>query len=535
MLTTSEILKRKGNEAFSSKDYESAISYYSEAITIDPANHTLYSNRSGAYCANKNYKEAADDARKVIELRPEWARGHSRLGAALEGMCSFEEAEQSYRKALKLDPLNTNLPDDISRVQQKISQKKRSSSGSGNGSSSGNSFLSAEFLNSLRMNPAIAPLFSDPEFERMIDDISSNPQNITRYSSDPRMLQVMQALLGSVISGNLNNSGNNNSNNSSTTDYSRPMKIFGKSNPKKEAEEEKNLGNAEFRKGNYEDALEHYKKAISIDETNLVYYTNISSIFTKQGKYEEAIEICYKAIEIGRANDATPDAISRAYQKIALNQAALGNFLDSCDALSLALKEKDDPQFSRDKEKIESMLEKLVKGNEVDLEVAKAENEEGLKCMANRDYSNAVDHFSLAIIKSENEIEYYQNRAEAFTQLGEIKMALKDLQIILAFDPNNDYAYFKKGYCYFVNGDYASAQESFSKAKEIAPNNEKLANSISEIQRQIQLNKYDLERESISNELFSNPRVQKALSERSEDSEALLKASGIVFYSKDTQ
>lgn len=522
MISTSEKLKRKGNEAFTLKDYESAISYYSEAISVDPCNHTLYSNRSGAYCANKNYEEAAEDARKVIELKPEWARGHSRLGAALEGMESLEEAESSYKNALKLDPTNKNLPDDINRVQQKINQKKQ------NNTNNSSSFLSSDLLNSLRLNPVIAPMFNDPEFERMINDISSNPQNTSKYSHDPRILQVMQALLGSVINGNYNN------NNNSFQNVTKPSRIFGKEKPKKEAEEEKNLGNSEFKKGNYDIALEHYLKAISIDQTNMLYYTNISSIYTKQGRFEDAIEMCNKAVIIGRENGATHEAISRAYQKIALNQAALGNFIDSCDALSMALKENDDPQISRDKEKIESMLEKLAKGNEIDNETAKKENDEGLKCLNNRDYSNAIDHFSLAINNSENNIEYYLNRAEAFTQLGETKMALNDFQIILSYDPNNSIAYYKKGYCYFVNGDYEKANESFDKVKEIEPNNEKLMKSIDEIKHQIALNNYDQKRESPSSKLFSSPRIQNAFNEDTKESENLLKAAGIVCYSKET-
>ena len=40
--------KERGNKAFSSGDYEAAISAYTEAIAADSTDHVLYSNRSAA-------------------------------------------------------------------------------------------------------------------------------------------------------------------------------------------------------------------------------------------------------------------------------------------------------------------------------------------------------------------------------------------------------------------------------------------------------------------------------------------------------
>lgn len=39
------LLSRLGNEAFSSKDYEKAVEYYTKAIQIDRNNHVFFSNR----------------------------------------------------------------------------------------------------------------------------------------------------------------------------------------------------------------------------------------------------------------------------------------------------------------------------------------------------------------------------------------------------------------------------------------------------------------------------------------------------------
>ena len=58
---------------------------FSQAIAIEPANHVLYSNRSGAYASMKNYDKALEDAEKTTDLKPDWAKGWGRKGSALHG------------------------------------------------------------------------------------------------------------------------------------------------------------------------------------------------------------------------------------------------------------------------------------------------------------------------------------------------------------------------------------------------------------------------------------------------------------------
>ena len=58
---------------------------FSQAIDIEPENHVLYSNRSGAWASKKDFDKALEDASKTTELKPEWAKGWGRKGAALHG------------------------------------------------------------------------------------------------------------------------------------------------------------------------------------------------------------------------------------------------------------------------------------------------------------------------------------------------------------------------------------------------------------------------------------------------------------------
>ena len=50
-----------------------------------------YSNRSASYHALKRYREASEDARRVVAMDPKWVKGWSRLAAALFAMGEWSE------------------------------------------------------------------------------------------------------------------------------------------------------------------------------------------------------------------------------------------------------------------------------------------------------------------------------------------------------------------------------------------------------------------------------------------------------------
>lgn len=58
-------LKNQGNKAFQAKDYDLAIDLFSQAIKLEPTNHVLWSNRSGAWVGKKQWTEALADAEEV--------------------------------------------------------------------------------------------------------------------------------------------------------------------------------------------------------------------------------------------------------------------------------------------------------------------------------------------------------------------------------------------------------------------------------------------------------------------------------------
>eukprot|EP01063_Lacrimia_lanifica_P012116 TRINITY_DN18723_c0_g1_i1.p1 TRINITY_DN18723_c0_g1~~TRINITY_DN18723_c0_g1_i1.p1 ORF type:complete len:389 (+),score=139.65 TRINITY_DN18723_c0_g1_i1:78-1244(+) len=102
-----EALKLEGNALFARKDYARAAAVYSKAISLDPANAPLYSNRSGCYVHTKEYDRAVADAKLLTKLNPTFVKGWGRLGTALFSAGQYEEAAPAFMKGFELDPTQT--------------------------------------------------------------------------------------------------------------------------------------------------------------------------------------------------------------------------------------------------------------------------------------------------------------------------------------------------------------------------------------------------------------------------------------------
>jgi peptidyl-prolyl isomerase D len=109
-------IKELGNEKFKAQDYDTAIRKYNKALRyldeelpseddqklIDATKVPILSNRSQCYIKQKNYKQAADDARSVLAIDNNNAKARMRLGTALIGMGDDDEGLIELKKAERL-------------------------------------------------------------------------------------------------------------------------------------------------------------------------------------------------------------------------------------------------------------------------------------------------------------------------------------------------------------------------------------------------------------------------------------------------
>ena len=55
-------------------DFTVVIQRLSDALKLNPNNYTLFSNRAAAYMGMGKYGNALADAKKVLELKPNWTK-----------------------------------------------------------------------------------------------------------------------------------------------------------------------------------------------------------------------------------------------------------------------------------------------------------------------------------------------------------------------------------------------------------------------------------------------------------------------------
>ncbi|KAI7731921.1 hypothetical protein M8C21_033179, partial [Ambrosia artemisiifolia] len=88
----SMLWKEKGNAAYRGKQWQKAITYYTEAVKLDEINATFYCNRAAAYLELGSFQEAEEDCTKAISLDKKNVKAYLRRGTARELVLRYKEA-----------------------------------------------------------------------------------------------------------------------------------------------------------------------------------------------------------------------------------------------------------------------------------------------------------------------------------------------------------------------------------------------------------------------------------------------------------
>ncbi|XP_057518487.1 outer envelope protein 64, mitochondrial [Amaranthus tricolor] len=120
-LDASELLKEKGNAAYKGKQWNKAVSYYTEAIKLNGANSTYYCNRAAAYLEQACFLQAEEDCTKAISLDKKNVKAYLRRGTARESLMRYKEAFADFKHALVLEPHNKVASNGEKRLRKLMS------------------------------------------------------------------------------------------------------------------------------------------------------------------------------------------------------------------------------------------------------------------------------------------------------------------------------------------------------------------------------------------------------------------------------
>jgi len=207
----SDSYKQAGNKYFADGEYQKALEQFDLAIEADPNNHILYSNRSGTWLALEIADHAIEDALQCIELKPEWIKGYTRLGAAHLHAGDIEAAQEAYLKAKEIDPDNAMCKNGLASCARLIEEEQAEAEQQKSPSIPAQAQATAAGKSAANGVPDIASVFGkvDPNFmgdiaSKMFEGMTGGNGNskmngdmmsaISEIMKNPQMMELAQTL-----------------------------------------------------------------------------------------------------------------------------------------------------------------------------------------------------------------------------------------------------------------------------------------------------------------------------------------------------
>jgi len=448
-MASADELKALGNKAIADKNFDDAIDKFTQAIAIQPENHILYSNRSAAYASKKEWDSALQDAEKTVQIKPDWAKGYGRKGAALHGKGDLLAAHDAYEEGLKHDANNAQLKSGLASVQKAMDQEGGGGDPTGG---IGQMFKDPNLIQKLASNPKTSSLLGDPSFMAKLQQMQQNPQATTELFSDPRMIQVLGVLMG--VDMEMRDSDPREDVNMS--DASPPSAEPSRSTPaqskkapepepepeevdeealekkkkKEEADKEKALGTENYKKRNFDEAIAHYSKAWEIYK-DITYLNNLGAAYYEKGDYDKCIEACTQAIEEGRTIYADFKLIAKSYARIGSAYEKKGEMDLAVENFNKSLTEHRTPDVLNKLRAAERAKIEADKAAYIDPAKAEEAREEGNKKFKDMDFPGAVAAYSEMVKRAPEDPRGYSNRAAAFIKLFEFPSAVDDCNMAI--------------------------------------------------------------------------------------------------------
>lgn len=242
--------------------------------------------------------------------------------------------------------------------------------------------------------------------------------------------------------------------------------------------QEKNKGNEEYKKKNFDQAIKHYDSAIALDPNNIVFYTNKAAVYFEKNQFEECIKLCEKAVDVGRANDAPYKTSAKALSRMAAAYHKLDQLDNAVKYYEKSLTEFRDTTIVKKLNELEKEVKERKELAYIDPLKADEEKTKGNDFFKSGQFPEAIKCYTEALRRNPVDHKIYSNRAACFTKLMEFGKALEDVNKCIELEPTFLKAYLRKGHCMLGMKNHSGARIAFEKALELDPGNQEAADGL---------------------------------------------------------
>lgn len=214
--------KAEGNKAMASKEFDTAIAKYTEAIALDPTNVVYLSNRAAAYSSVSQHENAVKDAEAAVKLKPDFSKAYSRLGLAQYALGNAKESMEAYKKGLDVEGANPSdamkrgyetakkrveaeLESSIATNEPESSERSTPAGGAGAGAGAGGMPDFSSMFGGGGM-PNLSEMMNNPQVMEAAQNLMSNPNALEGLMSNPAVRLMAQNMgLGGENGGGMPN------------------------------------------------------------------------------------------------------------------------------------------------------------------------------------------------------------------------------------------------------------------------------------------------------------------------------------------
>lgn len=223
MMDESNMKRAEATEALNEGKLEDAVKLFTEAILKNPQSGALYAKRAGAFLKMKKCNAAITDCDKALLLNPDQALAFKYRGRAYRLLGDWEKAASNLAMACKLDytdeanewlkevtPNAKKIQEhrrkyerkhyerELRRRAKEGKQDKQSGGDTGGFGFPGGMPFMPGGIEKILQDPEVLAAFQDPEVAAAFQDISTNPSNIPKYQSNPKISKVIEMMTRKV-------------------------------------------------------------------------------------------------------------------------------------------------------------------------------------------------------------------------------------------------------------------------------------------------------------------------------------------------